>query len=426
MPTPDRERLHFLVSGRWDNNVAVVSLAGALAAENFGSDRAVVSRPRVTPDIDMDGKLVPASGQPVSIAVAAAAGRAYVVNHSGCVSPAAAAAFQHGHPGTVTVLDLARAFDPSCDGALGAIETIIPTQTAGPVGCVLTPGGRHLAVTSAEAPGCEDGGATVTLIDVASRTVARQIAQPLRRAGATPSPHPAPHPTYGAFPDPNGIAASPLHGGLLFTANGGADDVSAISLHAALAGEAETEIARVPVEAGPFGIAVSPDGRLLAVASRENARTGVEGRTVSFIDVEAAASGLGKAEVARVPIGSDDGAPTRPFAVAFTPDGTRVVATAFRSNTVSLIDVAKALAGRPSEAARLTLATPDGGPSRPRGVAVTPDGGYAAIVGAPKAGPRSSMLWIVALDTMRIAGLVTGVGNESYLLDVARPAPPDD
>jgi DNA-binding beta-propeller fold protein YncE len=321
----------------------------------------------------------------------------------------------------VTVLDLAKACDPGSDGTLAAVEAFVPTDTAGPVGCALTPDRRHLAVTSAEAPGREDGGRTVTLIDTETLAVVRQIAQPLRRANAVPSPHAAPHQTFGAFPDSNGIAVSARHGGLLFTANGGTDDVSVIGLSAALAGGPNPEIARVAVEAGPFGIAVSPDGGLVAVASRESARTGIEGRTVSLIDVERAFRGEGGAEVARVAVGADDAdTPTRPFAVAFTPDGRRLVATAFRSNTVSIIDVEAALAGA-GEAARLSLATPDGGPSRPRGIAVTTDGRYAAIVGAPKGAPRSSTLWIVRLESFEVAGLVTGVGNESYFLDVAPP-----
>jgi DNA-binding beta-propeller fold protein YncE len=409
---------HFLVSGRWDNNVALVSLERALDPANFATSGAIVTRLRVTPTIDDDGKSVPASGQPVSIAVAAAGDRAYVVNHSGRAAPAAAAAFQHGHPGTITIIDLVKALDPESDGTLNAVDAIVPTGTAGPVGCALTPDERYLAVTSAEASGREDGGCTVTLLDIERRRVARQIAQPLRRPGALPSPHAAPHPTYGAFPDANGIAVGARHGGLLFTANGGTDDVSVISLSAALDDRPDTEIGRVPVEAGPFGIAVSPDGTLVAVASRESARTGVEGRTVSLIDVERAASGASGAELARIVVGTDDAdQPTRPFGVAFTPDGEKVMATAFRSNTVSLIDVAQALAGG-GETARLLLATPGGGPSRPRGVAVTPDGRHAAIVGAAKGAPQSSMLWIVALDTMRVVGLVTGVGNESYFLAV--------
>ena len=414
----------FIISGRWDNNVAVVSLERALDPSNHGTPRAIVSRPRVTPDIDDHGARVPASGQPVSVAVTADGRRAFVVNHSGQVTPAQAAAFQHGHPGTVTVLDIAKAVDPASDGTLNAVEAFVPLGIAGPVGCVLTPDQRWLAITSAEAPGREDGGCTVALLDTATLKVWRTVAQPLRRPDAIPSPHPAPHESYGAFPDANGIAVSPRHGGLLFTANGGTDDVSVISVAAALTDDAGAEIARVAVEAGPFGIAVSPDGKLIAVASRESARTGVEGGTVSLIDVDRAVAHDPGAEIARVLVGTDSaGLPTRPFGIAFTPDGKRLVVTAFRANSVSLIDVERALAGA-GEAARLALFTPDGGPSRPRGVAITPDGRYAAIVGAAKGAARSSMLWIVALDSMEVAGLVTGVGNESYFLDVVpvRPA----
>jgi DNA-binding beta-propeller fold protein YncE len=417
---------YFVVSGRWDNNVALVSLNAALDPSNNLTDRAIVSRIRTTPDIEFGGRRVPASGQPVSVAIPAAGDIAFVVNHSGTVSPQAAAAFQHGHPGTIAVIDLKKAFEPQSDGTLAAVAAIVPTGRAGPVGCAVTPDQRYLAVTSAEAPGREDGGATVTLFDIATRQVAAQVAQPLRRAGATPSVHSAPHETFGAFPCANGVAASPRHGGVLFTANGGTDDVSVISLQRALSGAGEaSEIARVSVEAGPFGVAVSPDGGLAAVASRESARTGVEGRTISFLDVDRAVSGRRGAEVARLRIGVDDDmTPTRPFSVAFTPAGGQVVATAFRSNTVSLIDVADALAGQ-GEAARLRLETPDGAPARPRGVVVTPDGRYAAVVGGAKGASGSSLLFIVALDTFHVAGIVSRIGNESYFLDVlpVRPAP---
>jgi DNA-binding beta-propeller fold protein YncE len=414
----------FVVSGRWDNNVAIVSLERALDPANHGTPDAIVSRPRVTPDIDDRGARVPASGQPVSVAISADGRRAFVVNHSGRATPADAAAFQHGHPGMVTVLDLAKAAGPASDGRLDAVEAFVPLGVAGPVGCALTPDQRHLAITSAEAPEHEDGGCTVALLDTETLAVVRQIAQPLRRADARPSRHPAPHESYGAFPDANGIAVSARHGGLIFTANGGTDDISVIGLAAALAGEQNTEIARVAVEAGPFGITASPNGGLVAVASRESARSGVEGRTISLVDVDRAISGDPTAEIARIPVGGDGGhnVPTRPFGVAFTPDGKRLVATAFRANSVSLIDVEAALGGS-SETTNLMLATPDGGPSRPRGVAISPDGRYAAIVGAAKGAPRSSMLWIVALETMSVAGLVTGVGNESYFLDVVRARP---
>jgi DNA-binding beta-propeller fold protein YncE len=423
------QNCHILVSGRWDNIVSVVDLQRALDPANDGTSKAIINRIRVTPDIDADGDGVadtPASGQPVSIAIPKTGRYAYVVNHSGRATPAAAAAFQHGHPGVVTVVDLVAALDPASNGTTKAIADLIPTGMAGPVGIAITPDDKYVLVTSAEAAEREDGGQEVTVIDAATRKVVRRIPLAVRGDEATapvPSPHPGPHPTYGHFPDPNGVAVSPLGPGYIFTANGGTDDVSIIDLKRALAGDRGAEIGRVPVEAGPFGLAVSPDGKLLAAASRESAQTGVEGRTISLIDIERAAAGATKAELARVRVGTDDAAmATRPFAVAFTRDGKRVVATCFRSNTVSLVDVGKALAGQPAEVTRLALATPDGGPSRPRGVVITPDGRYAAITGGAKTGSGSSMLFLVEVATMKLAGRVIAVGNESYLLDIL-PAP---
>ena len=420
------ENCHILVSGRWDNVVSVVDLKRALDPKNDATPQAIVNRVRVTPDVDSDGDGIadtPASGQPVSIAVPKAGRFAYVVNHSGRATPAAAAAFQHGHPGVVTVLDLVAALDPGSNGTTRAIADLIATGMAGPVGIAMTPDDRYVLVTSAEAAEREDGGEEVTVIEAATRQVVRRIPLAVKMNGGMPpipSPHPGPHPTYGNFPDPNGIAVG---AGYIFTANGGTDDVSVIDLKRALAGDPKAELARVPVEAGPFGLAVSPDGKLLAAASRESAQTGVEGRTISLIEIGRAATGAPDAERARVQVGTDDArVATRPFAVAFTPDGKHVLATCFRSNTVSLVDVAKALAGQPAEVKRLALATPDGGPSRPRGVVITPDGRYAAITGGAKTGPGSSMLFVVEVASMKVVGRVTQVGNESYLLDIL-PSP---
>jgi DNA-binding beta-propeller fold protein YncE len=410
---------HILVSGRWDNTVAVVDLDRALDPANADNDNAVISRVRVTPDITSNGETVPASGQPVSLAVPRSGRYAYVVNHSGGATPQAAGAYQHGHPGLVTVLDIAAALDPANNGTTRAVAGFIPTGTPGPVGIAMTPDDRFILVTSAEAAEREDGGDEVTVIDAGSRTVVRRIKLGVRTDGAgrpQPSPHPAPHPSYGSFPDPNGVAVSAR--GFAFTANGGTDDVSVIDLERALAGE-PAEIARVAVEAGPFGLAVSPDGALLAAASRESARTGAEGRTISLIDVDRATAGAADAERARVQVGTDEAAvATRPFAVAFTPDGKRVVATCFRSNTVSLVDVGAALAGRPAEAARLALRTPGGAPARPKGIVITPDGRHAAVTGGAKGGSGSSVLFLVDLGAFKQAGCVTGVGNESYFLDL--------
>lgn len=80
----------------------------------------------------------------------------------------------------------------------------------------------------------------------------------------------------------------------------------------------------------------------------------------------------------------------------------------------------KALAGQPAEVKRLTRETPDGKPSRPRGAAFTSAGKYAAITDAPKGGPNTGVVWLVNLDTYQVAGRVTRVGNESYLMGAFR------
>jgi DNA-binding beta-propeller fold protein YncE len=414
-----------LVSGRWDNTVLVVDLGKALDPANDGTPAAILHSVRVTPDIDATGKGVadtPASGQPVNVVLSPDRRRAYVVNHSGSVTPAGAQGFQHGHAGTVTILDVAKTLDPANAGTTRAIEAIVPTDGFGPVGLAVTPDGRHALVSASEDDQLEDGGRTISVIDLAARTVLRKITQAWGTPGfacpPSPTPHHGPDMAFGCFTDANAVVISPKRGGLVLTANGGTDDVSVIDLARALAGDPGAEIARVPVAVGPWGLAISPDGALVAAANRESARTGVEGNTVSILDVEKAAAGAKDAEVARVLVGTNNPATaTRPFSLAFTPDGAQLIVSNFRSNNVSIIDVKKALAGElGAETARIRLETPGGGPSRPRGIVVTPDGHYAAITGAARGAAGSGVLWVLDVPARKVVGRVTGVGNETYLL----------
>ncbi len=419
---------HLVVSGRWDNWVAIVDVEAALRPENDGTDKAIVSRPRVTPDVDCDGDgkaETPASGQPVAVTVDRDGRYAYVVNHSGAATPSAASAYQHGHPGLVTVVDIAAALDPANDGTLGAVAAFVPTGRTGPVGCGITPDGKTLLVNCGEAAGSEDGGDELTAIDLATRKASRRI--PLKEnkshPAQGPSRHDSPHPSFGRYPNPTGLAISPLKGGLAFVGNGGFSDVSVIDIEAALAGDPDAEINRIAVETGPFGLAASPDGSLIAVAARESMSEPYEGSTISIIDAARAASGGRDAEAARIRIGSDDpGERTRPFAVCFTPDGLHVVATCFRSNTISFVNVADALSGRPAEVLRLHPAAPGGAAARPRGIAMAA-GRYAAVIGGAKSGSRSSIVWLVEIASGRILSTVTEVGNESYMLDAVPHRP---
>jgi DNA-binding beta-propeller fold protein YncE len=299
---------------------------------------------------------------------------------------------------------------------------MIPTGGFGPVGLAVTPDGKHALVSNSEGDALEDGGRTISIIDLATNKVVHQVMQAYGKPGfacpPNPIPHTGPHLSFGCFADANAIVVSPRQGGLAFTANGGTDDVSVIDLQRAIAADPGAEIARIPVATGPWGMAVSPDGKLVAVANRESARTGVEGNTVSFIDVDKAATGAKDAEAARILVGTNNPAvASRPFAMAFTPDGTQLIASNFRTNNLSFIDVKKALAGElGAEAARIKLDTPGGGPSRPRGIVITPDGRYAAITGAARGKEGSGVLWVMEIATRKVVGRVTGVGNETYLL----------
>ena len=414
-----------LVSGRWDNSVIVIDVDKALLPANDGTPNAIVNRVRVTPDIDAKGTGVadtPAGGQPVNVVLSPDRRLAFVVNHSGSVTQEAAQKFQHGHPGTFTILSMARALDPANAGTLKAVEAVVPTGGFGPVGIAATADGKHAFVSNAEGEGLEDGGRTIAVIDLATRKVVGNVTQAYGKPGfacpPNPIPRDMPHATFGCFPDSNAILIAPKLGGLLFTANGGTDDVSVIDVAKAIAGDASAELARVPTGVGPWGMALSPDGTLVATANRESARTGIEGNSISILDVEKSAAGAKDAELARVLVGSNNpSAQTRPFALAFTPDGSRLLVSNFRSNNLSIVDVKRAIAGElGAEIARIPLSTPSGGPSRPRGIAITPDGRYAAITGAARGQPGSGVVWMLDLASNRVAGRVTGVGNETYLL----------
>ncbi len=457
---------YVLVAGRRDPRVAIIDLDQALKPGNSGTANAVLTRVRVTRDVDTDGDGnpdSPASGLPSNVVVAPDGRTAFVVNHAGDATPAATNAFQHGHLGTVTLLDLRRALDPANDNTTNAISAIIPTSFWGPVGLGLSPDGKFALVSNSEGGGKEDGAREISVIDLRQGApvgavrlalgdggkVAQDLGKSCAELLANPALRPMalPEPNFGCFPASNALGVTHRHGGFAFTANGGTDDVSVIDVRRALAGDPNAEVARVPVETGAWGLAVDPGGALVAVTNRESAELPVEGNTISLIDTRRAIAGAGDAEVARVRVGTDDASvQTRPFSLSFTPDGHHIVIANFRSNDVSIVDVRRALAGGltvgpGAEVARIPLVKPGGGPARPRGVAVTADGRHAVVsgglpvTGLPVGGygafceqvaPVSACgaLWVIDLHTRAVVATVTGVGNEPYLVDVTHgPAP---
>ena len=422
---------YLFVSGRWDNVVSVVDVAAALKAGPGGSPAAIVSRPRVTPDIDGGtGRAgTPASGQPVNLVIAADRRLAYVVNHSGRATPEAAAAFQHGHPGLIAVLDVAKALDPANSGTTNALVDLIETGTAGPVGIALTPDQKHLVVSSAEAAGLEDGGRQITLIDLAARRVVRQVVQALAGDGLEsppqPSAHPAPHASFGSFPNANGVAVSPLEGGVILAGNGGTDDVSAISLARALDGRRRAPRWRAcrcrrgrsaSPSARTGASAPSPTARAPARASRATRSPSSTSPAPPPATIGRSAPASASAPTARTRRRGPSPSPSRGTAPRWSRPAS--AATPSRSSTST-----KALAGAPAEELRAVFTAPDGGPGRPRGLAMLPDGEHVAIIGGAKGAPGSSLVWIVDLKTLSPRACVTGIGNESYLMDVLPTAP---
>lgn len=451
-----------LVAGRRDPRVVIIDIEKALDPANNGTANAVVARVRVTPDIDTDGNGSPdspASGLPSNVVVAPDGRTAFAVNHAGNATPAATNDFQHGHLGTVAVIDIRAALDPANNNTTNAVRALIPNGGWGPVGLGLSRDGKFALVANSESDGKEDGAREVSVIDLRKGEAIHQVmlalgdgghvAQEPGRSCAALAADPSlrakalPHPNFGCFPASNGLGVVRHHGSFAFTANGGTNDVSVIDVDRAIEGHPGAEVARIPVELGPWGLAVSPNGQLVAVTNRESAEVALEGNTISIIDVKRAIEGKPGAEVARVRVGTDDPAvETRPFGLTFTPDGRHIVVPNFRSNNVSVVNVREALAngitgGAAAEVARIPLVKPDGRPARPRGVGVTPDGRYALVSGGlPVAGLplggygafceeataaiNCGALWVIDLRTNTVVATVTGVGNEPYMVDVAQ------
>lgn len=430
---------YVLVTGRRDPAVAVIDFGKALLPANNGTANAVISRVRVTPDVDTNGDGLPdapAAGLPSNIVIAPQGRYAYVVNHAGVATPAQVSAFQHGYAGNVAILDLKAALNPVNTGTLAAVSAWVPTGAYGPVGLALTPDLGTALVTHSEGNGPEDGAREVNVLDLRSGQVVQSLALALGNGGVVPQsagkscaalandpsrlPTASPNGDFGCFTDSNGIVVSPMRGGYAFVANGGTDDVSVLDVRRLLAGQPGAEIRRIATGVGPWGLAINTAGSLVAVGNRESAETGIEGNRISLIDVSRAISGHNDTIVANVLVGTD-GANTasRPFGLAFTPDGKRLLVANFRTNNLSVVDVRRAVAGDPkAEIARIPLARPGGGPARPRGVASTPDGKFAAVSGGAANATGGGMLWIVDLQSAAVVATVAGVGNEPYLLQI--------
>jgi DNA-binding beta-propeller fold protein YncE len=426
------------VTGRRQPLLYAIDLQQALEPQNQGTPNAIVARSKTALD-RLDGRPL---GDPANLALSEDGSTAYVINHHGAIDNAEFT--QHGGRGSVAVMDVRQLLSAQNDRTARALQLVFDAGGFGAVGIVLLP--ELLVLGTAEGHLTEDGGNRITFVDRSTGSLRGQAELELGHPGfdcpSFPVPFVSPHgppaplavlspdPSWGCFPDTNGLALGQGSDGkpYLFAANGGTDDVSVIDLDAAIAGDKTPEIARVPTQIGPWGIAASPDGRHIVVANRESQQRAFEGNTISILDVDRARSAAPDAEVARVLVGTSDASvQTRPFIPSFTPDGREIIVPNFRSNNVSIVDLELALARDPhAEVARIELTRPadsDGQvrPARPKGSAVTADGRYAVISGGARTSfDDSGTVWIVDLARRQVVGTVTGVGNDPYGLAIVQ------
>ncbi|MEA2950483.1 MAG: hypothetical protein QOJ96_3 [Alphaproteobacteria bacterium] len=427
-----------LVTGRRDPRIYAIDLTAALKPANNNTANAVLARTLVGPR-RLDGVLL---GDPANIVLSANRKTAYVMNHHGAI--ANAEFLQHGARANVAIMDVKKMLQKSSDNTDAAVLKVIDGGWFGGVG-LLPLNNPNLLLTSASENWLgEDGSNRITIIDPKTGGFVGQIQMPVTGKGVrqlapncAPYPvpftspghppayvHSAPSPDFGCWPDPESLALGKGSDGktYLFSGNAGTEDVAVMDLEQALKGIPVVEVApRIPVQSGPFGIAASPNGKLIAVTSRESGREDFEGNTISIIDVDLAREGKPGAEAARVQVGTDDPkGQGRPFAVAWTPDGKQVLVTNFRTNNVSIVDVDLALAKKPgAEVARIALTRADKEPARPKGIGITADGHYAIVAGGnntikASATNLTGSVFIIDLQKKTVIANVSNVGIDPY------------
>jgi len=429
---------YILATGRRDPRIYAIDFNAALRPQNNNTSHAIVSRSKVLPD-RLDGTPL---GDPANIVLSEDKRTAYVVNHLGAINNAEF--LQHGGRGAISVMDVKTMISPRFNNTDRALLESYDSGYFGAVGLILLP--ELLLVAHSENWLTEDGSNRISLVERSTGGLRGQIQMALGHPPhacpdfpvpfVSPTPPPvvpllAPDPGFGCWPNPEFITLGRGSDGktYLFSGNAGTNDVSVMDLEKALAGEPVVEIApRIPVQAGPFGIQASPNGKLIAVVARERADIAFEGNTISIIDVDLARTGSPNAEIARVQVGTDDpNGQTRPFIPAWTSDGREIIVTNYRSNNVSIVDVARALAHDPhAEVARIPVIRPpeaDGSvlPGNPKGIAITSNGQYVVVSGGPRLPPDlppSGTVWIINLRSRAVIATVTGVGNDPYGLTI--------
>lgn len=429
--------LYLLVTGRRLPLLYTISLEAALQPQNQNTDNAIVSRNLVA-ERHLDGRFL---GDPANLVISENGDTAFVINHHGSIDNAEFR--QHGGRGQIAVIDVDAALNPANDLTANGLLRSMDSGGFGAIGAVLLP--EILVLNNAENHLTEDGGNRITFVDRRTgglrHTIELQLGKPGFECEAYPVPYVspfgppsnrpvlAPDPSFGCFPNPNGLTMGRTSNGAryLFTANGGTGDLSVIDLEAALRGEAGAERLRVPGQPGAWGITATPDGRYIIVAHGGRQDRTQAGNTIAIVDAELAVAGSPRSEVARIRVGTDDpSVQTHPLMPSVRPGGRELIVPNLRADSVSIVDLELALADAASaagsenaEVARIALKHPSGGPVRPKGSSISADGRFAAISAGPGSQPYSEatgLVFVIDLNTREIVATVTGVGNDPYNL----------
>src|SRR6202023_166391 len=293
-----------LATGRRDPRIYAIDLKAALSARNNNTLHAIVSRSLTSPR-HLDGRRL---GDPANIVLSDDQKTALVMTQQGAVDNAEF--LQHGGRASVAVMTVRKMLDRRVDDTDDALEHVFDGGWFGGVGLVILP--DLIIAGYSENWLSEDGSNRIGLIDRRTGGLVGQIEIALVGVGTRQLTSPCPsfpvpfvslELAFGCWPDPEGLALA--HGSdgktYLVSGNAGTEDVSIMDLDGALAGSKVIEVApRIPVQSGPFGIKASPNGKFIAVTSRESNRIDFEGNTISIIDIDLARKGSANAEAARV------------------------------------------------------------------------------------------------------------------------------
>ena len=311
------KRRYILATGRRLPYVYVVSLDAALDPANDRTSKAIVGRSKVATDA-LDGRLL---GDPANLVVSEDGRTVYVVNHHGAIDNAEFR--QHGGRGQIAVLDIDDLLAPRNDRTANALRRHMDSGGFGALGIVLLP--EMLVIANAENHLTEDGGNRITFVDRRTGSLRGTVELALGSPGFPCPDYPVPYvravraaaepgrarPGSGLwmFPEPERVGAGPRHRWqrlCLLRKRRHERRVGDRPRSCATRGHCVRRSVASRCRSARGASPRPPTGgtsswRTAAVSGMDPQAT-----RISVIDVDRARAGAGKAEVARVLVGTDD------------------------------------------------------------------------------------------------------------------------